>query len=178
MPVPRESDARAFLQHMVWRPGDQAEPIVALLGPRASGKTSALEALNTACGGTIVHAKRDFSVRDLDPVQAIGATVFDLQRSWVNVRHKPTFHRFGLTALALNEKLDNDRARAREQISRLIRQYVRNTPKGRAAVRVQRGVDEWAAPRFSDRELVANSCCRLHNQMLVQDFLRGPIAEP
>src|SRR5260370_18023269 len=36
----------------------------------------------------------------------------------------------------------------------------------------------WAAPRFSDREIAVNSCCRLHNQVLVQDLLRSPIAKP
>ncbi|MEU3504775.1 hypothetical protein ABZ726_29995 [Streptomyces hundungensis] len=128
--------ADAFLRHMLWRYPGQRQPIVALLGPRRSGKTDVLRAVSRACGGTVIHAALDFEENPVDPVSAAALAAFQMMRGWDNLRHGPVFHRFGLGLLALNENLDADRGRAAEQIRELIKQYVRSTPPGRIADRL------------------------------------------
>ncbi|MFI6684199.1 hypothetical protein [Streptomyces sp. NPDC050485] len=129
--------ADAFLRHMLWRYPGQRQPIVALLGPRQSGKTDLLRAVSRACGGTVVHAALDFDETPLDPVSAAALVAFQMMRGWDNLRHGPVFHRFGLGLLALNENLDADRVRAADQIRELIQQYTRNTRQGRFATRLE-----------------------------------------
>lgn len=124
---------------MQWRSdGSLApEPVVALLGPRGSGKSTALHALSRKCGGTIVHARLDFAEHpDLDPISGVASVAFSLMRGWTNLRRRPVFHRLGLSLLALNEQLDSDRAVAQVQIKRLIRQYVQRQPLVRAGEQV------------------------------------------
>ncbi|MFG3280634.1 hypothetical protein [Streptomyces sp. NPDC048111] len=128
--------ADAFLRHMLWRQPGQRQPVVALLGPRASGKTELLRAVSRACGGTVIHAGLDFDENPVDPVSAAALAAFQMMRGWDNLRHGPVFHRFGLGLLALNENLDADRNRATEQIRELIQQYTRSTPHGRIAGRL------------------------------------------
>ncbi|MER0443854.1 hypothetical protein ABR738_04590 [Streptomyces sp. Edi4] len=125
--------ADAFLRHMLWRYPGQRQPIVALLGPRQSGKTDLLRAVSRACGATVVHATLDFDENPVDPVSAAALAAFQMMRGWDNLRHGPVFHRFGLGLLALNENLDADRGRAADQIRELIQQYTRNTRGGRVA---------------------------------------------
>ncbi|MFE9557243.1 hypothetical protein ACFYOD_27630 [Streptomyces sp. NPDC006703] len=129
--------ADAFLRHMLWRYPGQRQPIVALLGPRQSGKSDLLRAVSRACGGTVVHAALDFDENPLDPVSAAALVAFQMMRGWDNLRHGPVFHRFGLGLLALNENLDADRVRAADQIKDLIQQYTRNTRGGRFATRLE-----------------------------------------
>jgi hypothetical protein len=126
-----------FLRNMLWRHGDVPEPIVALLGPRGSGKSTALDALSLECGGTVVHARLDFGdPKGIDAVAGVGFVAFELMRSWRNRPHDPTFHRVGLSLLALNERLEPDRDAARRQIDALVRQYVRGTRRGEIAATV------------------------------------------
>ncbi|MFD7631405.1 hypothetical protein ACFV7Q_36265 [Streptomyces sp. NPDC059851] len=131
----------AFLRHMIWRYPDQRQPVVALLGPRRSGKSSVLRSLSRGCGSTVVHAHLDFHETPLDPVSATALVAFQMMRGWDTLRRSPVFHRFALGLLALNEELEPDRARATEQIRDLIRHYTRNTPRGRFASRLENAVD-------------------------------------
>lgn len=124
--------ADAFLRHMLWRYPGQRQPIVALLGPRQSGKSDLLKAVSRACGSTVVHAAIDFDDNPVDPVSAAALAAFQMMRGWDNLRQPPVFHRFGLGLLALNENLDPDRGRAADQIRDLIQQYTSNTRRGRA----------------------------------------------
>ena len=164
MALPWDSEAQVFLRRMLWRQDDQPEPIVALLGPRGAGKSEMLKALDRACGGTVVHAKRDLGAKNLDPIQAMSALVFDMQRSWINLPRDPTFHRFNLSTLALAEKLDSDRTQARDQISSLIKQYVRNTQNGRAAAKVEKAANTSLA--------VAAALSQLASQPVAGDALQ------
>lgn len=130
---------RQFLRRLQWRPAGSTdpEPVVALLGPPGSGKSTTLRALSTECGGTIVHARLDFAEHeDLDAVSAVAFIAFLLMRDWRNLRRRPTFHRLGLALLALNEQLERDRAAAQAQIRDLIGQYVDGQPMVRAGDRV------------------------------------------
>ncbi|MFE9118457.1 hypothetical protein [Streptomyces sp. NPDC007172] len=129
--------ADAFLRHMLWRYPGQRQPMVALLGPRRSGKTDLLRAVSRACGGTVIHAGLDFEENPVDPVSAAALAAFQMMRGWDNLRRGPVFHRFGLGLLALNENLDADRGRATVQIRELIQQYVRSTRGGRIAVNLE-----------------------------------------
>ncbi len=131
----------AFLRHMIWRYPDQRQPVVALLGPRMSGKSSMLRSLSHGCGSTVVHAHLDFHETPLDPVSAAALVAFQMMRGWDTLRRSPVFHRFALGLLALNENLEPDRARATDQIRGLIQQYTRNTRRGRFASRLEEAVD-------------------------------------
>ncbi|MEU7556200.1 hypothetical protein AB0B01_28390 [Streptomyces sp. NPDC044571] len=126
---------------MIWRYPDQLQPVVALLGPRQSGKTSMLRALSQGCGSTVVHAHLDFHENPLDPVSAAALVAFQMMRGWDTLRRSPVFHRFGLGLLALNENLEPDRARATDQIRGLIQEYTRGTRRGRFASRLEEAVD-------------------------------------
>ncbi|WP_328764749.1 hypothetical protein [Streptomyces sp. NBC_00272] len=126
---------------MIWRLPDQRQPVVALLGPRQSGKTSLLRSLSQGCGATVVHAHLDFHETPLDPVSAAALVAFQMMRGWDTLRRSPVFHRFALGLLALNESLDPDRARATDQINGLIQQYTRGTRRGRFASRLEEAVD-------------------------------------
>ena len=120
---------------------------MALLGPRGSGKSTALSTLSLECGGTVVHAKLDFAEHpDHDPVSAVAFVAFLLMRDWANERRRPVFHRLGLTLLALNEQLTQDRAVAQVQIKSLIRQYVQRQPLVRVGERA-------AEPLFTGAEV-------------------------
>jgi hypothetical protein len=134
-------DAKAFLSQMIRRHQLQAEPVVALLGPRGAGKSTTLAALSRECGGTVLHALLDLGAHDLDPIQAAAWISFELMRTWACTRHDPTFHRFAIGLLARNEPLSASRPLARRQIHDLIRQYVRNTPQGQNATKVARVAD-------------------------------------
>src|SRR5260370_38709634 len=69
-----------------------------------------------------------------------------------------------------------------EGIEHARRVYNKNLPLGQIVfTNVENGPtvsSSWVAPRFSAREIAVNPCCRLHNQLLVQDLLRSPIAKP
>lgn len=132
------TSVQQFLRRMLWRSAgwSDPEPVVALLGPRGSGKSTALRALSRECGGTVVHAGLDFAEHpDHDPVSAVAFLAFLLMRDWANERRRPVFHRLGLSLLALNERLSQDRAVAQGQIKDLIRQYVQRQPLVRAGER-------------------------------------------
>lgn len=137
--------AHTFLRNMLWRYGDVPEPVVALLGPRGAGKSTMLDALSRECGGTVVHARLDFGdPRGIDAIAGVGLVAFELMRSWRNRPHDPTFHRVGLSLLALNERIEPDHDAARRQIDALIRQYVRGTRKGETAAAVGGAVSAFA----------------------------------
>ncbi|HEY3606203.1 MAG TPA: hypothetical protein VGL06_01825 [Pseudonocardiaceae bacterium] len=132
--------AHMFVRQMLWRPAGARrtpEPVIALLGPLGAGKTHTLRAISHECDSTIVHALLDFAnPRGIDPFAAVGFVAFEMMRTWRNLPKDPTFHRVGLSLLALNEVLPENRNAARAKIAQLIAEYVKDTREGRRAVRV------------------------------------------
>ncbi|WP_406633301.1 hypothetical protein [Amycolatopsis sp. WGS_07] len=120
--------AELFVRQAFWRPVEGTtvpEPVVALLGPKGSGKSTALTAIAGACGGTLVHARLDFrDAKVADPIPAVACVAFMLTRHWDNLPRDPTFHRVGLSLLALNETLPQDRESARAHVLKLIESYL------------------------------------------------------
>ncbi|WP_409464294.1 hypothetical protein [Amycolatopsis sp. GA6-003] len=120
--------AELFVRQAFRRPAEGTavpEPVVALLGPKGSGKSTALKAIAGACGGTLVHARLDFQDSKVaDPIAAVAYVSFLLARHWDNLPRDPTFHRVGLSLLALNETLPQDRDPARAHVLKLIESYL------------------------------------------------------
>ncbi|MGV9298990.1 hypothetical protein [Amycolatopsis sp. NPDC003676] len=129
--------AELFVRQAFRRPpeGTSApEPVVALLGPKGAGKSTALRAIGGACGGTIVHARLDFQdARVADPISAVACVSFLLARHWDNLPRDPTFHRVGLSLLALNETLPQDHGAARAYVLQLIGNYLHQEDDERLA---------------------------------------------
>ncbi|MER6878598.1 hypothetical protein ABT279_51505, partial [Amycolatopsis sp. NPDC000673] len=121
--------AELFVRQAFRRPAEGTtapEPVVALLGPKGAGKSTALKAIAKACGGTLVHARLDFrDARVADPISAVACVSFLLARHWDNLPRDPTFHRVGLSLLALNETLPPDSDAAREYVLQLVGSYLR-----------------------------------------------------
>jgi hypothetical protein len=136
--------AHLFVREMLWRPATARrtpEPVIALLGPRGAGKTHTLRAISSECDGMIVHALLDFANPNIDPFAAVAFVAFEMMRTWTSLPHDPTFHRVGLSLLALNEDLPEDRADAAAKIRSSMAAYVRTTRAGRRAVRAGNAAD-------------------------------------
>jgi hypothetical protein len=137
--------AHLFVRQMLVRTAtarQTPEPMIALLGPRGAGKSHTLRAISRECGGTIMHALLDFAdPQGIDPFAAVAYVAFEMMRTWQNLPKDPTFHRVGLSLLALNEDLPEGRTAARAQIRKLIADYTRGTREGRRAARAAAGVD-------------------------------------
>ena len=120
--------ADLFVRQALWRPaaGTTApEPVAALLGPPGAGKTTALKAIADACGAAVVHARLDFAEPQLkNAVAAVSYAAFLFMRHWENLPNDPTFHRVGLSLLALTEKLPPDRKDAKARLRKSIDDYL------------------------------------------------------
>ncbi|HKN95859.1 MAG TPA: hypothetical protein VJX10_01985 [Pseudonocardiaceae bacterium] len=131
--------AHMFVRRMLWRPPGGPvvpEPVIGLLGPHGAGKSTALRTISKECGSTIVHALLDFAEEfTADPIAAVGYVVFEFMRSWPNLRAEPTFHRVGLSLLALNEKLPTERTAARKRIETALKEYLVPTKAAQQAAR-------------------------------------------
>lgn len=136
----------ALVQRLLWnrRVGGPAQPlpVVVLLGPWGSGKSTALETVSRSCGRGVIHAHVDFDA--LQPtitpqpvgalrtasthastVEALTRVVDQLSREWQH-RPNPRFHRFTLSLLAAQITLqghtgDEQREEMRGLVDRLIR---------------------------------------------------------
>lgn len=139
---PADSSAHMFLARMLPRAdrteSSRAEPVVALVGSRGSGKTALLEAMARDCGKEIVHSRLDFAQLPQElfeaTVRATTTTALLMSRQWPYHRRSPVFHRLGLALLALTaQDLPRQPEAARARIGELIRDYVQQTSVGRLA---------------------------------------------
>lgn len=142
------SAAETFVSRGLWRPVEgttACERMVALVGPHGSGKSKTLDEIARICGDSIVHVKIDFAELQVtdsetdkkvaDPIAAVAYVAFMLSRAWPNLPHTPTFHRVGLSLMALNETkpLPPTREQAETEIRGLLRRYLRRRDRDREA---------------------------------------------
>lgn len=119
-------------QRLLWNPArgrrSRPQPVVVLLGPVGSGKTTALKSISQACGTEVVHARFDFApdkpTADVPTTVGILTRVaFELSRAW-KARRRARFTRFTLGLIAVQTPLegkirDQDKEKLRTSISSL-----------------------------------------------------------
>lgn len=98
------------------------QPVVVLLGPVGSGKSTALKSISGACGAEVVHALFDFqhdepAVGPPTTVETLAQVAFDLSRAW-KARPKARFTRFTLGLIAVQTSLEGH---SREQAKETLR---------------------------------------------------------
>jgi hypothetical protein len=86
------------------------QPVVVLLGPVGSGKSTALESISDACGAEVVHALVDFqraepAAAEPTTVETLTRVAFELSRTW-KARPRARFTRFTLGLIAVQTPLD------------------------------------------------------------------------
>jgi hypothetical protein len=124
------SSALMMARRMLWyrEVGRDArpQPVIILLGPVGSGKTSVLEAISADFGWGVVHASFDFKREDPPTtIEILTQLAYNLSREWPH-RAKPRFTRFAIALIALQTPLSRvDRARDREKLRNLLKEFRR-----------------------------------------------------
>lgn len=123
--------ARRLLRN---RPTEQRrspqQPVVVLLGPATSGKSTAIDTISHDYGKGVVHASFDFGItagrnQPVSTVEALTVIAHRFARKWKN-RPSVRFTRFALGLIAVQTRLDTaDRAHAREQLRTAIQNWSR-----------------------------------------------------
>ncbi len=104
------------------------QPVVVLLGPVGSGKSTALTSISKACGAGVVHALVNFHHDEpgADPpttVETLARVAFALSRRWTA---RPSA-RFTLGLIAVQASLDGlSREQAKDTLRVLIKEFTRN----------------------------------------------------
>jgi hypothetical protein len=143
MPVDQPHLSSVLLtQRLLWHRTlggpSRSQPVVVLLGPVGSGKSTALESISAACGAEVVHALVDFqpaesAAAESTTVETLVRLAFELSRSW-KPRPRAHFTRFTLGLIAVQTSLDErNRDEARETLRVLIRKFTRNLRAERVA---------------------------------------------
>lgn len=110
------------------------QPVVVLLGPTGSGKTSALKSISEDCGSAMVHAGFDFAdAKNPTTVQVLARASFEFSRNWP-ARGTPRFTRFTLGLIAVQPDLTGrTRDLVKEELRKLITDFTRNPRAARIA---------------------------------------------
>lgn len=122
------------------------QPVVVLLGPVGSGKSTALKSISGACGAEVVHALFDFqhdetAVAPPTTVETLVRVAFDLSRTW---RARPTtrFTRFTLGLIAVQTSLEgHSREQAKERLRVTINAFIHSPRADRVIADLDRLVD-------------------------------------
>ncbi|MGH3852974.1 MAG: hypothetical protein ACRDR6_05640 [Pseudonocardiaceae bacterium] len=115
------------------------QPVVVLLGPVGSGKTTALKSISEACGNEVVHALVDFHHDDPAPpttVDTLARVAFDLSCTW-KARPRARFTRFALGLIAVQTSREEH---SREQAKDTLRVSIEAFTRNRRADRVVAGL--------------------------------------
>ena len=115
------------------------QPVVVLLGPAGSGKSTALTSISRACGAGVIHALVDFhhgetAAAPPTTVETLTRVAYALSRRW-KARPRARFTRFTLGLIAVQTSLDGQTLeQARDTLRVSIKTFTRNA-------RVNRVVD-------------------------------------
>jgi len=107
------------------------QPVVVLLGPVGSGKSTALTSISRACGAGVVHALVNFhhdepGAAPPTTVETLARVAFALSRRWT-ARPSARFTRFTLGLIAVQASLDGlSREQAKDTLRFLIKEFTRN----------------------------------------------------
>jgi hypothetical protein len=122
-------------QRLLWNRAcggrSRPQPVVVLLGPVGSGKSTALKSISRACGTEVVHALVDFhhdepAAAGPTTVETLARVAYELSRGW-KARPGARFTRFTLGLIAVQTSLDRRfRDKAEETLRRLIKDFTRN----------------------------------------------------
>lgn len=122
-------------QRLLWNRAlggpSRQQPVVVLLGPVGSGKSTALKSISEACDAEVVHALADFprnepAVAPPTTVDTLARIAFALSRTW-KARPRAEFTRFTLGLIAVQTSMEGDtRDQARERLRRSIRAFTHN----------------------------------------------------
>ncbi|MGH3719239.1 MAG: hypothetical protein ACRDRI_10480 [Pseudonocardiaceae bacterium] len=117
-------------QRLLWNgEPSRPQPVVVLLGPVGSGKSTALKSISGACGAEVVHALVDFPHDAPTPpttVETLAHVAFDLSRTW-KARPGAHFTRFTLGLIATQTSLEgHSREQAKDTLRVSIEAFTRN----------------------------------------------------
>lgn len=131
---PRPSSV-LLTQRLLWNRAfggpSRPQPVVVLLGPVGSGKSSALKSISRACGAEVVHALFNFqpdepAVAPPTTVETLARAAFDLSRTW-KARPRAQFTRFTLGLIAVQTSLEgHSREQAKDRLRDSINALTHN----------------------------------------------------
>lgn len=103
------------------------QPVVVLLGPVGSGKSTALKSISGACGAEVVHALVDFhhdepAAAGPTTVETLARVAFKLSRTW-KARPGARFTRFTLGLIAVQTSLEGTTEQAKDTLRVSIKAF-------------------------------------------------------
>ncbi|MGH3830578.1 MAG: hypothetical protein ACRDRS_09045 [Pseudonocardiaceae bacterium] len=128
-------------QSLLWnrtlRGATRPQPVVVLLGPVGSGKTTALKSISGACGANVIHALVDFDHHEPGrpaptTVETLAQVAFSLCRTWQRHPAAVRFTRFTLGLIATQTLLEGQ---SRDQAKDTLRVSIEDVTHNRRADR-------------------------------------------
>jgi hypothetical protein len=156
------------------------QPVVVLLGPVGSGKSTALESISGACGAEVVHALVDFqydqpAVAPPTTVETLAKVAFELSRTW-RARPRARFTRFTLGLIAVQTSLDGySREQAKETLRVSIKAFTHHPRAERVIADLDRLID--SAKSASVLTAPAAEIVRTLLPPLIRTISRQPVGE-
>jgi len=156
------------------------QPVVVLLGPVGSGKSTALESISGACGAEVVHALVDFqydqpAVAPPTTVETLAKVAFELSRTW-RARPRARFTRFTLGLIAVQTSLDGySREQAKETLRVSIKAFTHHPRAERVIADLDRLID--SAKSASVLTAPAAEIVRTLLPPLIRTIARQPVGE-
>jgi hypothetical protein len=151
MPIGQRHLSSVLLtQRLLWNRAlggpSRPQPVVVLLGPVGSGKSTALKSISGACGAEVVHALFDFqhdetAIAPPTTVETLVRVAFDLSRTW-RARPRARFTRFTLGLIAVQTSFEgHSREQAKEKLRVAINTFIHSPRADRVIADLERLVD-------------------------------------
>jgi hypothetical protein len=156
------------------------QPVVVLLGPVGSGKSTALKSISAACGAEVVHAFFDFqhdesTVTPPTTVETLTRVAFDLSRTW-KARPRARFTRFTLGLIAVQTSLEGySREQAKEKLRVSIKAFTHHPRVDRVIANLDRLVD--SAKSASVLTAPASEIVKTLLPPLIRTIARQPVGK-